>query len=181
MPSTDELAMAFRGMAVEDDVHSRQQGSSSQPLSTSPGNRGPNHQARPPYGSFPQADYAYYGNPSMPREAYVEYPLGFDAYRTQVDPSAMFLSPAMSSATASTVYPGAVPQHPMPDHRQAANVFYDYSGAPRPTSQYYYAPGTVVYSPTSPMNHQAVLNPVMGTSKKRDQVFSAAFFNHFST
>ncbi|KAJ8462102.1 hypothetical protein ONZ45_g18055 [Pleurotus djamor] len=166
--SDSDLSMAFRGMAVEDDLQNQQQGGPAQ-TSTSPSNaqmRGPPvPHLRPTYGSYPQptADFGYYANPALPRESYGEYPLGFDMYRNPLDPSA-FLSPVAGGSSASTMYPS---QSVHPDHRQASAVYYDFPGAPRPTSQFYYAPPAVVYPPSSPMNAQAPVNAA--PSKKQDR------------
>ncbi|KAI0362218.1 hypothetical protein OH77DRAFT_1416440 [Trametes cingulata] len=103
----NELSVALRGMAVEDEygVSPQQmtyrQGSqpaSAAPPSGLPGLRGPQQPPRGPYGGYAQTEYAaYYTGPSY----------SYDAYRAAPDPSMYASSPALTPATAApNVYPG---------------------------------------------------------------------------
>ncbi|OBZ75114.1 Pumilio 2 [Grifola frondosa] len=122
----NDLSMALRGMAVEDEYSISQQNaayrqqtvvpSSGHPAQPSiPQIRTPHHvqQPRAPYGGYQQADYAAYYNGSSGRLDYHQYT--YDAYRATPDPSLYASSPALSaSTTAPNVYPSLAPQtlHP---------------------------------------------------------------------
>ncbi|OSC99054.1 hypothetical protein PYCCODRAFT_882986 [Trametes coccinea BRFM310] len=104
----NELSVALRGMAVEEDYgvsasnmayRQGSQGPSGAPPSGMPGMRGPQQPPRGPYGGYAQTEYAaYYTGPSY----------AYDAYRAAApDPSLYASSPALTPATAApNVYPG---------------------------------------------------------------------------
>ena len=169
-----DLALSFRGMAVEDEFGSaqpyRQQSLASQTTmaagqphaSPTIHMRGPHpmQQPRGPYPGYPQADYAapYYAGPTR-----VEYPFTYEGYRPGDNMYAS--SPALSSATpAPNVYPGMAP-HPHAVADMHNQQFYEYPGSVRPPSQFFY--------PSQPMMYPAPHSPVVGTMKKRPmQVWS---------
>ncbi|KAI0831402.1 hypothetical protein BC628DRAFT_760795 [Trametes gibbosa] len=147
----NELTVALRGMAVEEEYGSSpqnapyRQGSGGAPPSGLPGVRGPQQPLRGPYGGYAQTEYAaYYTGPSY----------AYDAYRTAADASMYATSPALTPATA------------------APNQFYDYAGSPRPIgSQYFYPTQAIVYH--APPSHSPMLatHPLAGMPDKRqDQV-----------
>lgn len=167
----NELAVAMRGMAVEDEYNvSPQNGPYRQgaqptggaPPSGLPGMRGPQQPLRGPYGSYAQTEYAaYYTGPSY----------AYDAYRT--DPSLYASSPALTPASAApNVYPGLGPQtllHPSMADLQLQQ-FYDYAGSPRPLgSQYFYPTQAIVYH--APPSHSPMLtpHPLAGMPDKRQE------------
>lgn len=177
----DELSLALRGMAVEDDynVQNRQHGASSQSTSaqTSHPRAHPMPQPRP-YSGYPQADYPGYYSVPAGRESYVEYPYGYDAYRGPSDPS-LYASSGVSSASPAAMYPGVSPQTLHPNavadmQRQQAGMFYDYAAASRPPgSQFYYPTHQAVMFPApahSPMitPQLAASNPATLADKKRE-------------
>jgi hypothetical protein len=82
--SVDELSLALRGMAVEDDLNGQHQASASQP-------------PRAAYGGFPQDQSNYYAN------AGADYSYGYDMYRRPLDVTA-YASPVMPSAVPASVY-----------------------------------------------------------------------------
>ena len=155
----NDLSVAMRGMAVE-----HEHGLSQHPPATAPPHvstfgdasraaaRGSLTQPqRPPFPSFPQADYsAYYSGLS---------PYSYDAYPTSDN---IYGSPALSTANAS-LYAGipaqAIQPHPPPDMRSPQSAsFYDYGASGRPPSQYYY-PQAMMYLTSS--------SPAMGHHKRR--------------
>lgn len=167
----NELAVAMRGMAVEDEYNvSPQNGpyrqgaqpSGGAPPSGLPGMRGPQQPLRGPYGGYAQTEYAaYYTGPSY----------AYDAYRT--DPSLYASSPALTPASAApNVYPGLGPQtllHPSMADLQLQQ-FYDYAGSPRPLgSQYFYPTQAIVYH--APPSHSPMLtpHPLAGMPDKRQE------------
>ncbi|KAL0946873.1 hypothetical protein HGRIS_013039 [Hohenbuehelia grisea] len=177
MPPTSlvdaDLALAFRGMAVEvDDIPSAspQQAAASygqQAQSSVAPHRGVS-MPQPAYGAMmPQpADYSgYYANASsMPREGYVDYSYTYEPYRTQADPH-FYPSPNPNVSPAQPgVYAGvpAPAMHPSvhPDiHRQQGPLYFDYT-VPRT----YYPP--VMY-PSSPMASQAGSSPMNPATDKK--------------
>ncbi len=167
----NELAVAMRGMAVEDEYNvSPQNGpyrqgaqlSGGAPPSGLPGMRGPQQPLRSPYGGYAQTEYAaYYTGPSY----------AYDAYRS--DPSLYASSPALTPASAApNVYPGLGPQtllHPSMADLQLQQ-FYDYAGSPRPLgSQYFYPTQAIVYH--APPSHSPMLtpHPLAGMPDKRQE------------
>ncbi|KAF8654193.1 hypothetical protein AX16_003722 [Volvariella volvacea WC 439] len=109
----DDLTLALRGMAVEDDysVQNRRE-------VPSQGNTQPPHPAlrgppmphpRGPYTSYPQTDFSYYSS----RDSYPDYPYAYEPYRGPSDPS-MYTSPVVSSASPGALFPSVSPQslHP---------------------------------------------------------------------
>ncbi|KAI0950570.1 hypothetical protein AcV7_008993 [Taiwanofungus camphoratus] len=186
----NELSIALRGMAVEDEYNMSQQHQSyrqqmvpSQSSTMTPQAAQPSlpqirtpaqvQQPRAPYSGYHQTDYtSYYTGPS----ARVDYQYTYDAYRTTPDPSLYASSPALSAATAvPNVYPGIGPQalhlHAVADiHGQQSGVFYDYNQPSRALgAQYYYPPQPIVYHP--PPSHSPMLAaPTPGSipDKKRD-------------
>ncbi|KAF8628339.1 hypothetical protein AX15_003881 [Amanita polypyramis BW_CC] len=167
--ANNELSLALRGMAVEDEftVQNRQHGSQNLPASHP--RAPPVHQPRGPYSGYAQADFSpYYSVPSG-RE-YIEYSYGYEPYRAVPEPS-LYASPALGNATSTNVYTGVSPptlHHPntVTDvHRQQAGLFYDYIPGARPHgSQYFYAPHQpVMYPPThSPIINTQLNSPNQG-------------------
>lgn len=173
----NELVVALRGMAVEDDYtvgQHRQQMGQSQP-SGHPVNppipqirAPPVQQPRAPYNAYGQADYsAYYSNPPT-REPYIDYQYGYDAYRGSTDLSVYSQANGMNGASASSVYSGT-PQHP---NAQQSGLFYDYNGGARPAGSQFYYPThqAVLYPPSahSPMLTNQLANPATLSDKKRE-------------
>ena len=184
----DELSLALRGMAVEDEftVHSRQQ--ASQTLSASHPRALPMHQPRGPYSGYAQTDFSpYYSVPSG-RE-YIEYSYSYETPRAAPDLS-VYASPILSNAASANIYTGVSPPAPhhlniIADmHRQQAGLFYDYIPGARPHgSQYFYPHQPVMYPPT----HSPIINPQLNSpnhgaiiDKKRDlQVRVSSSFEFF--
>jgi hypothetical protein len=155
-----QLALALRGMAVEDEnnVHQNPQASG---VHLTPQHRGPPVPQPRPYGVYTQPDYnSYYLHPG--REPYVDYPYGYGPS----DPS-LYSSPIMTAAPLAGIYQGVGAQLPHPNtvtdmHRQ----FYDYGGA-RQASQFYYpAHQPVLYS----HSHSPMITPQVTplVDKKRE-------------
>ncbi|THH33930.1 hypothetical protein EUX98_g248 [Antrodiella citrinella] len=152
-----DLAVALRGMAVEDEYGSvpafRQpsmgtQSSGFNAQNSALSGRGvPNAQPpRAPYnGGFPQPDFTgYYSGHSR-----VDFPF-YDAYRAATDPSLYAASPALSAATAASTYsnigPAGLHPHMMADvHGQQSNMFFDPSASGRQGSAYFYPTQPVMY------------------------------------
>lgn len=142
-----ELAVALRGMAVEDEYGSVP---GFRPTVATPSSafnaqtpvlsgRGiPNAQhPRGPFNGFPQPDFTGY----YPGHSRVDFSY-YDAYRAAADPSMYAASPALSAATAAGTYSGVGPAgmhpHMLADvHAQQSNMFYDYSAAGRQGSYFY--------------------------------------------
>lgn len=167
----NELSMAMRGMAVEDDYSLAQQAQSYRQQTSQPPlpqiRVPPQLQQRAPYSGYPQTDYtAYYNGPS----ARIDYQYSYDAYRTTSDPSLYASSPALSAATtAPSVYPGLGPHHhAVADiHNQQSGVFYDYPGSARAMgSQFFYPSQAMVYH--QPPSHSPMLAGTTVSDKKRD-------------
>ena len=185
----DELSLALRGVAIEDEfsVQSRQQ--ASQTLSASHPRALPMHQPRGPYSGYAQTDFSpYYSVPSG-RE-YIEYSYSYETPRAAPD-LPVYASPVLSNAASANVYTGVSPPalhhlNMIADlHRQQAGLFYDYIPGARPHgSQYFYPPQPVMYPPT----HSPIINPQLNSpnqgaiiDKKRDlQVHVNAFSDHLS-
>ncbi|KAL0071394.1 mRNA binding protein puf3 [Marasmius tenuissimus] len=175
----DDLSIAIRGMAVEEDFSAnREHGQLAQLPQASP-NQGA--QARlPPSIVQPRLPYGAYSNyyPPAPRDPYPEYTYGYDAYRGPTDPS-MYGSPAIGNISAPSMFPSAnvaPPNMALPDpHRQQQHMFYDY-GLNRPPppqqSQFFYPTHQpLIYTPGPPsMLHPPLLNPVapLLVDKKRE-------------
>lgn len=153
----------MRGMAVEDDSSYRH---TQQPYK--PGgqpSRHPHTAQRVAYGAYPGTEYSsYYPTQS----GQVDYGYGYTT-----DPSLYVTSPVLPSAPATVAYPTATspPMH-MADPRQQANVYYDYPGAVRMGSPYFYPAQAIVYQPSaaSPlMAHQTSGGmPATLSEKKRE-------------
>ena len=179
--AADELSLGLRGMAVEDDYgasqaasYRAQQHAQGPPPSVTPVPQvraPPQTQPqplRPAYGTYPQTDYStYYAAGAPGRETFaVEYPYGYDSYRNTPDPTMYGSAPAPSvAASPGGMYASVSPQpmhpHAHPDpHRNPSGVFYEYSGAARPSgSQYFYPPHqAMVYHPPPP-THSPMPNP----------------------
>ncbi|KAG2037287.1 hypothetical protein BDR03DRAFT_864266 [Suillus americanus] len=156
----NELSMGLRGMAVEDDHVSGQYRHQS---ASSPSNAVASHspaapqvrpppqmvQGRPPYGSYPQADYSSYYTNGATRDPYMDYGYG---YSTPTDPSLYPSSAGMNNTPAASLYPGVSPQplhHNAPTGQQSS-VYYDYSASARTPSQYYYPAHQPIMYPTMP-------------------------------
>ncbi|KAJ7685233.1 hypothetical protein DFH06DRAFT_967898, partial [Mycena polygramma] len=146
----NELALAMRGMVVEDDMnahHSRQQAPPAMPIPPQVSNaqiRGTSQQ-RTMYNTYPTTEYGFY---PPARDSFVEYPyVGYGG----ADPSAYGSSGVPMSPS---LYPG-VPQslHPNTvDIRQQQPVYFDYNAATRPPSQFFFPPPQpMMYPPHSPM------------------------------
>lgn len=160
--SVDELTSAMRGMAVEDDSSYRH---TQQPHKS--GGQPPRHppaSQRLAYGTYPAPEYSSY---YPAQSGQVEYGYGYPT-----DPSLYITSPVLQSSPA-VGYPtaGSPPMH-MGDPRQQANVYYDYPGAARMGSPYYYHAQAVVYHPSAPsplVAHQAAGSaPATLSDKKRE-------------
>lgn len=187
----NDLSVAMRGMAVEEDFSVQAPGFRAPPnvplagapvhQSQPPQVRGaPGQHGRAPYGNFPQPDFSgYYGTPSR-----VDYPYPYDGYPPTLDPSLYAGSPALSSAVAApgvySLNTQGLHPHAIPDLQhlgQQAGVYFDYSGSARPASQFFY--------PTQPLMYHGPGTSLPGgpptglfSDKKRDfQVFLSA--NHF--
>jgi hypothetical protein len=125
----EELSVALRGMAVEDD-HNVQQ--TRQYIATS---QSVPHGVPPmpprPYGAYPQADYnSYYAVPSV-RDPYTDFSYGYGPTDANIYPS---------PASPGSLYPPVAPQgmhlNAIPDmHRTQQGVFFDYG---TPASPFYY-------------------------------------------
>ncbi|KAJ8078795.1 mRNA binding protein puf3 [Marasmius tenuissimus] len=179
----DDLSIAIRGMAVEEDFSAnREHGQLAQLPQASP-NQGA--QARlPPSIVQPRLPYGAYSNyyPPAPRDPYPEYTYGYDAYRGPTDPS-MYGSPAIGNISAPSMFPSAnvaPPNMALPDpHRQQQHMFYDY-GLNRPPppqqSQFFYPTHQpLIYTPGPPsMLHPPLLNPVapLLVDKKREASYN---------
>ncbi|KAK2466901.1 hypothetical protein APHAL10511_001159 [Amanita phalloides] len=175
--ANDELSLALRGMAVEDEfsIQDRQQASQSLPASHPRGL--PMHQPRGPYSGYAQTDFSpYYSIPSG-RE-YIEYPYSYENYRPAPEPS-IYASPALGNAAPANMYSGVSSptlHHPntVADlHRQQVGLFYDYIPGARPHGSPYFYPHhqPVMYPPS----HSPIMNAQMGSpnqggiiDKKRD-------------
>lgn len=156
----NELSMSLRGMAVEDDHvngqyrHQSASSPSGAAASHSPGVlqvRPPPQmvQGRPPYGSYPQADYSSYYTNGTTRDPYMDYGYG---YSTPTDPSLYPSSAGMNNTPAASLYPGVSPQplhHNAPTGQQSS-IYYDYSASARTPSQYYYPAHQPIMYPTMP-------------------------------
>ncbi|KAG5642962.1 hypothetical protein DXG03_001844 [Asterophora parasitica] len=165
----DELSLALRGMAVEDDLQAHQH----RQAPPSPHHRGPPVQPPQPrqFNAYPPPEYnPYYANP--PREPYVDY---HHYTYGPTDPSA-YASPAMNNASPAGLYLGMpTPQVPHPSsdmHRAQPGLFYEY-GANRPPSQFYFpTPQAVMYSqPPPPQSHSPMVAPQVPATlmdKKRE-------------
>jgi hypothetical protein len=166
----NNLSLAFRGMATDDDyVGGRQQMGPSQPSGMAGQIHNP--QLRPPpvmphprgpYNTYSQTDYStYYPSPPPAREPYIDYQYTYDAYRGTADP---VYGTGMSGISPATIYTGVSPQPLHPDtvadlHRQQ---FYHYGAAARP-------PGSQFYYPTHqgmmyPPSHSSMVTPQLATS-----------------
>lgn len=133
--SVDDLSMALRGMAVEDDYGARsaqQQGPSTGAARTQP--------PRGPYGNFVQDYQGYYSNTSG-----MDYSYG---YAGSVDPNS-YASPVMTQASpAASMYSAQGMMNSVVDMPRAqTGVFYDFSGSRPPASQFYYPAQAMMYSP----------------------------------
>ncbi|KAF5380963.1 hypothetical protein D9615_003970 [Tricholomella constricta] len=170
---SEEISLALRGMAVEDDLHTHQ----NLPAPPSPHSCIPPLQQLQPrqFNGYPPPEYnPYYATP--PREPYVDYhQYGYGP----TDPS-VYGSPAMNNTSSAGLYPGMpTPQVPHPSgvpvpdmHRAQPGIFYEY-GANRPPSQYYFpTPQPVMYSqPPPPPNHSPMVTsqiPATLMDKKRE-------------
>lgn len=168
---TEDLTVAFRGMAVEDDHNVRQNRQHVASSQSVPHHRGHSmHQPRP-YGGY--SDYNPYYAVRTVREPYIDFSYGYDAYRGPTD-ATMYPSLGISGASPSGLYPPVVSQgfHPnaVPDiHRPQQGVFFDYGAAPHPASQFYYPTHQpVMYPPPTHSPMTASQLPVTLADKKRE-------------
>ncbi|KAL0581724.1 mRNA binding protein puf3 [Marasmius crinis-equi] len=186
----DDLSLAIRGMAVEEDFSvNREHAQLGQPSHPSPSqSQGPSARVSPSIVQ-PRLPYGAYSNyyPPAARDPYSEYSYGYEAYRGPPDPS-MYGSPAMGNISAPPMFPNANVGPPsltpnlLPDPRQQQHVFYDYgpNRPPPPQSQFFYpTPQPMLYPPSAPsMIPPPMLNPVapLLVDKKREasnQMFNA--------
>jgi hypothetical protein len=154
----NELSLGLRGMAVEDDhgQYRQQSNGVASHSAAAPQVRAPPLmvQGRPPYGSYPQADYSSYYTNGATRDHYMDYGYGYSA---QTDPSLYPSSAGMNNTSTTSLYPGVSPQalHPNAHAGQQSSMYYDYSASARSPSQYYYpAHQPIMYptmAPLSPM------------------------------
>jgi len=154
----NELSLGLRGMAVEDDhgQYRQQSNGVASHSAAGPQVRAPPLmvQGRPPYGSYPQADYSSYYTNGATRDHYMDYGYGYSA---QTDPSLYPSSAGMNNTSTTSLYPGVSPQalHPNAHAGQQSSMYYDYSASARSPSQYYYpAHQPIMYptmTPLSPM------------------------------
>lgn len=167
----EDLSVALRGMAVEDD-HNIQQNHQHMASSQSMLHpRGPPMPQPRPYGGYP--DYnPYYAVPTG-REHYIDFSYGYDAYRGPTD-ATMYPSPGISGASPGSLYPSAVPQglhlNAVPDiHRAQQGVFFDYGAAAHPSSQFYYPTHQpVMFSPPTHSPMPVSQLPATLADKKRE-------------
>lgn len=199
----DDLSLGLRNLAVEDEYRQNQGApvyrAPQQPPSAPhaqglpiPQIRAPHIQPPPPrpaYPAYPQGEYGSYYPPAHPgREQFpgVEYSYGYE-YRATNEPAALYASPPPAPAMgqpSGALYPQAQPVHPghahADMHRTPSGVFYEYSGAPRPSgSPYFYpAPQPMVFHPAPPAhsplpNHSlAHVLPAGLQDKKREMQVS---------
>jgi hypothetical protein len=162
----EDLSVALRGMAVEDD-HNVQQ-NRQHITSSMPHPRGPPMPQTRPYGGYP--DYnSYYAVPTV-REPYVDFAYGYDVYRGPTDAN-MYPS---TGASPGSLYPPVAPQglhlNAVPDiHRTQQGVFFDYGAAAHRGSQFYYPiHQQVMYHPPTHSPMMASQLPATLADKKRE-------------
>lgn len=165
----NELSLALRGMAVEDDYSGGRQLTSQVSGIVGGGNphirAPPVHPMRTPYG-YPQTDYPNYYTNGHNRETYVDYSYAYDAYRGASDSSLYGVSTGMGGTSPANLYPTMTPQtvhaNAVADmHRQQPGLFFDYGAAQRHGSQYYYPTHQpMMYAPS----HSPMLTPQMATA-----------------
>lgn len=184
-----ELAVALRGMAVEEEYGSvpgfRPMGAQ---MSTFNGQTNPatagrgvaaGQPSRAPFNGFPQPDFSgYYQGHS----ARMDFPFPYDAYgRANADPSLYAASPALSAATAASTYsgigPAAMHPHMLTDvHGQQSNMFYDYANSGRQGAGYYYATQPVMYHSHPPL-HNISTHSTHADKKQVSGDFHPCFFD----
>ncbi|TFK76422.1 hypothetical protein BDN72DRAFT_235259 [Pluteus cervinus] len=182
----EDLSLALRGMAVEDDYSAQQSRPPAATASHLPPRGPPMPVPRGPYSGYPQAEYAAYYSMPVGRDSYADYSYGYDAYRGPSDPS-MYASPVVSNASPSGLFPNVSPQgiHPnpaMPDVRQQAGMFFEYTAGRPPGSPYFYAPHqAALYQQAS---HSPMMTPqlqhstpaTLGDKKREMQVSCTSDF-----
>lgn len=160
----NELASAMRGMAVEDEHSYRH-------IQHPPKPSGQPLRAHPPaqrvaYGSYPGTEYSsYYPGQSGQMDYGYSYPTP--------DPSLYLTSPVLPPAPSLAYTSAASPPMHMADPRQQAGVYYDYPGAARMGSPYFYPAQTIVYHPSAPspmLPHQNVGGPPATLSDKKREL-----------
>jgi hypothetical protein len=170
----DELSVALRGVAVEEDYQSQQ---NSQHLISAPSgfpSRGPPQisQSRP-YGVYPLTDFnPYFSVPSVGPD----YSYAYDAYRGPSDPS-MYTSPGIGNGSPGNIYSTMAPQglHPqiMSDLRAQPSHFIDYGANVGPV---YFSPHQSVMYPQP--NHSPMIAPQIPATladKKREMQVCSPF------
>ncbi|KAJ7774584.1 hypothetical protein DFH07DRAFT_680562, partial [Mycena maculata] len=147
----NDLSLAMRGMAVEDDfsaLHARQQAQSSMPI---PAQVSAQMRALPQqrnvYNTYPGTEYGFY--PPGPGRDSFDYPyVGYG----NTDPSAygssgVPMSPALYPNVPQTLHPAS-----LDIRQQQPPVYFDYNSAARPPSQFFFPPPQgMMYPPHSPM------------------------------
>ncbi|KAK7054863.1 hypothetical protein VNI00_003326 [Paramarasmius palmivorus] len=163
----DDLSLAIRGMAVEDDFTvNREHGH----LTHQPHPPPPPQPTQGLPGRVPPPVLTLIIFPPTSRDPYSEYPYGYGA---PTDPSLYPASAVGGSAPALYPGPGVGPQTmPVPEmHRAQQNVFYDYGVARPPQSQFYYPPHQpLIYPPAAPSMIPTMVNPTLAAlaDKKRE-------------
>lgn len=175
-PVSDELSLAIRGMAVEDEFNVQ---GHQQSFTPSHARATGQHQPRGPYAGYAQGNYGSYYSVAPTRE-YPEYSYGYEPYRAAPEPS-LYPSPILGSTASGAMYPGVSPPTLHPNsvsdvHRPQAGLFYDYAQGARPHgSPFFYSHQPLMYTPT----HSPIINPMNSPNtqrvvvdKKRDLQFS---------
>ena len=134
----EDLSVALRGMAVEDDQQNHQ--------SMLP--QGPPLPRPHPYARF--LDHNPHYTVPHGRESYIDFSYGYDAYRRPADVT-MFPSPGISGVSPGSLCTPALPQglhlNSVPGMRRTQQgIFFDYGVPTQPCSQFYYPHQPVMYS-----------------------------------
>ena len=166
----EDLSVALRGMAVEDDrsVQQNHQHMASPQSMLRP--RGPPLPHPRPYAGYPEYN-PYYTVPTG-REPYIDFSYRYDAYRGPTD-GTMYPSPGVGGASPGGLYPPVLPQGlhlNVPDiHRTQQAVFFDYGAAAQPRSQFYYPTHQpVIFSSLAHSPMVASQLPATPADKKRE-------------
>lgn len=183
----EDLSLALRGMAVEDDYSAQgkvppQNGvPPSHPSSRAP----PIPVPRGPYSGYPQGEYSGYYSMLGGRDSYADYSYGYEPYRSSSDPS-MYSSP-VNNASPSGLFPGVSSQtlhhgSSITEMHRQQGVYFNFAGdfsagARPPGSPYYYAGHqAALYSQPS---HSPMLTPQLPHNapatlgdKKREMQFN---------
>ncbi|KAF5391380.1 hypothetical protein D9757_001870 [Collybiopsis confluens] len=154
-PPVDDLAMNFRGMAVEDDLSGRSKVNGSPlsiPMPSTAMQRPPLPMARPSFNSnfSTFSDYSYNAPPPM-------------------DPLSIYPSPAVNHALYPSV--SSLPPPPVISDIRQPNLFFDFAYSRPPPTPFFYPSQGIIFPPTvsmSPMIPQVI--PL--SNKKRELSFN---------